>query len=180
MTAQGIPDTLENYSLADIHSSNEWPLFSTFWSSLFRFPLQPVLFFTVAHCFWPLIPHLNCLIPLAWSPTLIARLDSKWFTLSRNKFLRIVICKVWPWASNISITWELIRNTYMHAFQSCLTFGDPIDCSPPGFSVHGILQVRILEWVAVSFSKKHISCAKFNGLETLGVELNNLHLSRQS
>ena len=117
---------------------------------------------------------------LAWSPTLIARLDSKWFTLSRNKFLRIVICKVWPWASNISITWELIRNTCMHAFQSCLTFGDPIDCNPPGFSVHGILQVRILEWVAISFSKKHISCAKFNGSETLGVELNNLSLARQS
>ena len=29
----------------------------------------------------------------------------------------------------------------------------PMDCSPPGSSVHGILQVRILEWVAISFSK---------------------------
>ena len=28
-----------------------------------------------------------------------------------------------------------------------------MDCSPPGFSVHGILQARILEWVAISFSK---------------------------
>ena len=32
--------------------------------------------------------------------------------------------------------------------QSCPTFCDPMDCSPPGFSVHGILQGRILEWVA--------------------------------
>ena len=31
-------------------------------------------------------------------------------------------------------------------------FCDPMDCSPPGFSVHGILQARILEWVAISFS----------------------------
>ena len=31
--------------------------------------------------------------------------------------------------------------------QSCLTICHPIDCSPPGFSVHGILLVRILEWV---------------------------------
>ena len=31
--------------------------------------------------------------------------------------------------------------------------GDPMDCSPPGSSVHGILQVRILEWVAVPFSR---------------------------
>ena len=36
--------------------------------------------------------------------------------------------------------------------QSCLTLCDPMDCSPPGFSVHGILQARILEWVAISFS----------------------------
>ena len=32
--------------------------------------------------------------------------------------------------------------------QSCLTFCDPIDCSPPGSSVHGIFQARVLEWVA--------------------------------
>ena len=36
--------------------------------------------------------------------------------------------------------------------QVCLTLRDPMDCSPPGFSVHGILQARILEWVAISFS----------------------------
>ena len=37
--------------------------------------------------------------------------------------------------------------------QLCLTFCDPMDYSPPGSSVHGILQARILEWVAVSFSR---------------------------
>ena len=36
--------------------------------------------------------------------------------------------------------------------QSYPTLCDPIDCSPPGSSVHGILQARILEWVAISFS----------------------------
>ena len=36
--------------------------------------------------------------------------------------------------------------------QSCLTLCDPTDCSPPGSSVHGILQARVLEWVAISFS----------------------------
>ena len=30
---------------------------------------------------------------------------------------------------------------------------DPMDCSPPGFSVHGIRQARILEWVAIPFSR---------------------------
>ena len=38
------------------------------------------------------------------------------------------------------------------SLQSCLTLRDPIDSSPPGFPVHGILQARILEWVAISFS----------------------------
>ena len=33
--------------------------------------------------------------------------------------------------------------------QSCLTFQDPMDCSPPGSSVHGILQARVLEWGAI-------------------------------
>ena len=36
---------------------------------------------------------------------------------------------------------------------SCLTLCDPVDCSPPGSSVHGILQARILEWVAISSSR---------------------------
>ena len=39
------------------------------------------------------------------------------------------------------------------SLQSCLTLCDPIDCSPPGSSVHGILQVRIPEWVAMLSSR---------------------------
>ena len=38
--------------------------------------------------------------------------------------------------------------------QSCPTLCDPMDCDPPGSSVHGILQARILEWVAVLFSRE--------------------------
>ena len=37
--------------------------------------------------------------------------------------------------------------------QLCLTLCDPMDCSPQGSSVHGISQARILEWVAISFSR---------------------------
>ena len=39
------------------------------------------------------------------------------------------------------------------SLQSCPTLCDPMDCSPPGSSVHGILQARILEWVAMPFSR---------------------------
>ena len=38
------------------------------------------------------------------------------------------------------------------SLQSCLTLCDPIDGSPPGSPVPGILQARVLEWVAISFS----------------------------
>ena len=37
--------------------------------------------------------------------------------------------------------------------QSCPTLCDPMDCSPPGSSLHGILQARVLEGVAISFSR---------------------------
>ena len=37
--------------------------------------------------------------------------------------------------------------------QSCQTPNDPMDCSPPGSSVHGIFQARVLEWGAIASSK---------------------------
>ena len=59
------------------------------------------------------------------------------------------------------------KNIPVHACsvaQSCTTLYDPMDCSPPGFSVHGISQARRLEWVAISYSRwsswsgTHVSC----------------------
>ena len=44
----------------------------------------------------------------------------------------------WKWKSEVA--------------QSCPTICDPMDCSPPGSSLHGILQARVLEWVAISFT----------------------------
>ena len=45
------------------------------------------------------------------------------------------------------------RQSESEVAQSCLTLCDPMDCSPPGSCVHGILQARIPEWVAISFSR---------------------------
>ena len=44
-------------------------------------------------------------------------------------------------------------NCYCWVAQLCLALCDPMSCSPPGFSVHGISQARILEWVAISSSR---------------------------
>ena len=59
------------------------------------------------------------------------------------------------------------------SFQLCPTLCDPMDCSPAGSSVHGILQARILEWIAMSHSRvssqprdqsciSYMSCVYFN------------------
>ena len=44
--------------------------------------------------------------------------------------------------------------------QSCLTLSDPMSCSPPGSSIHGISQARVLEWVAVAFSAMDMTLSK--------------------
>ena len=49
-------------------------------------------------------------------------------------------------------TFTLICFVCMLSLQSCLTLCNPMDCSPPGSSVHGILQARVLEWGAIAFS----------------------------
>ena len=46
------------------------------------------------------------------------------------------------------------RDIYAWSVCVCLTLCDLMDCSPPGSSVHGIFQARILEWVAISYSRE--------------------------
>ena len=45
--------------------------------------------------------------------------------------------------------------------QLCPTPSNPMDCSPPGSSVHGIFQARVLEWVAIAFSNLLSTCFQF-------------------
>jgi len=47
---------------------------------------------------------------------------------------------------------KLYLNAAAKSLQSCLTLCNPIDGSPPGFPLSGILQERTLEWVAIAFS----------------------------
>ena len=68
--------------------------------------------------------------------------------------------------------------------QSCLTLSDPIDCSPPGSSIYGIFQARVLEWGTIAFSDfisrdKHnswmFSYMKILGQNIIAVHVNNFH-----
>ena len=48
--------------------------------------------------------------------------------------------------------------------QSCLTLSDPMDCSLPGFSIHGIFQARVLEWGTIAFSSKRTITGQINSI----------------
>ena len=50
--------------------------------------------------------------------------------------------------------------------QSCPTLRNPMDCSPPGSSVHGIFQARVLEWVAIAFSEEYASMFQNSSFST--------------
>ena len=58
---------------------------------------------------------------------------------------------------NLDIYLSILRSKHIQSesevAQSCLNLCDPMDCSLPGSSIHGIFQARVLEWVAISFSR---------------------------
>ena len=66
------------------------------------------------------------------------------FSIARKQLLQI------PHCSRVNC---LGAGTMCLVTQLCPTLCDPMDCSPPGSSVHGILQARILEWVAIPLSR---------------------------
>ena len=101
----------------------------------------------------------NNVLPVIWAPLRSAKLIQKvnyhnnCLLIGGEYHLARLPCCCYCWAAN--------------SLQSCLTLCDPMDCSPPGSSVHGIPQARILEWVAVPSSRgssvprdqTHVSCS---------------------
>ena len=71
--------------------------------------------------------------------------------------------------------------------QSCPTLRDPMDCSPPGSSIHGIFQARVLEWGAIAFSV-YAAYIMWNagldesqaGIKTSGKNINNLRYANDT
>ena len=76
---------------------------------------------------------------------------------SRRSFMYFVIQRLVSIFENQGFLWfvqtDFHPKWHVKSLQSCLTLCDPMDQISPGFSVHGILQARILEWVAVSSCK---------------------------
>ena len=80
----------------------------------------------------------NSVRPHRWQPT---RLPRPWDSPGKNTG---VSCHLLLQCMKVKSEREVA--------QSCPTLSDPMDCSPPGSSVHGIFQARVLEWSAIAFS----------------------------
>ena len=63
------------------------------------------------------------------------------------------LCLSCPYKHNLEARLKARQGLKVQVAQSCPTLGNPMECSPPGSSVHGILQARILEWVAMPSSR---------------------------
>ena len=88
------------------------------------------------------------------------RLPRPWDSSGKNTGLR---CHFLPQCMKVKSESEVA--------QSCPTLSGPMDYSPPGSSLHGIFQARVLEWVAIAFSNP-VSESDFNALIVLSLILN--------
>ena len=84
---------------------------------------------------------------------------------------------IWESVNIVSLTKMWMR---MHVAQSCPTLCDPMDCSLPGFSIHGILQARILEWVIISFSRGSSQPWDWTWVSRIGGRHFNLWATREA
>ena len=82
-------------------------------------------------------------------------IDETFFTMYTHIHTCIYMCVCESYISFfLCLFWDLsYLKVKMLVTQLCLTLCDTMDCSPPGSSVHGIFQARILEWVAIPFSR---------------------------
>ena len=79
-----------------------------------------------------------------WVPT---------YSWSPPPYTRLLVLPACLWTLNCSMRHE-DKESQSQVAQSCPTLCDPMDCSLPGSSIHGIFQAGILEWIAISFSRR--------------------------
>ena len=125
------------------------PSYQSLWSWELMHKVSPSHLYESApthHCTTSANYHLQAQTSLFCVGT---KLKSTWmsylFNIIKGKMDTLSSCKTFP---IFHVSYGLCSVT-----QSCPTLCDPMDCSPPGSSVHGILPARILEWVAMPFSR---------------------------
>ena len=112
------------------------------------------IFFRVSKRLFLLQKKKKKLVQLPWEHILMWTIKrGKWMTVALFQNLQskdILSCERWISNPHHLVNKTLILQSLKEDLTCCLTLCDPMDCSPLGFSVHGILQARTLEWVAIS------------------------------
>ena len=96
-----------------------------------------------------------------YQPIFFLNLPCLTFPFQKIMFLKCVCCCVDSLGKNTGVGCHFLLQcvevkSEREVIQSCSTLSDPMDCSPPGSSVHGIFQARVLEWCAIAFSDHFI------------------------
>ena len=88
-----------------------------------------------------------------WSPPLVVLCVN---TVKPDIWLNTTQMLIWRYFADVASICSqlLLSQSESEVAQSCPTLCDPMDCSLPGSSVHGIFQARVLEWVVISFSSR--------------------------
>ena len=99
--------------------------------------------------------HSVCLKCLGSEKTRAMLLVPHWLELVTWPYLKERRLEMWMklWLPKNQGTFLMHLMNVPSVSQSCLILCDPMDCSPPGSSVHWISQARMLEWVAISYSR---------------------------
>ena len=87
--------------------------------------------------------------PVSTAP--ISSMKNQWLIHTMKTYSKRDVTERLSWSPSFKIPTG--KDVHAKSSQSCPALCDPIDCSPPGSSVHGILQARTLEWVAISSSR---------------------------
>ena len=122
-----------------------------------------LLFYSVL-C-WSVLSHFSCvqLFTVPWTVAhqapLSVEFSIKYTGVGSRSLLQAISSTQVSRSASRFFTWWLTYSAKL--LQSCPTLCNPMDCSLPGSSVHGILQARIPEWVAVSFSIIYSRCLLF-------------------
>ena len=114
---------------------------------------KSVSFFS-SYCLWlrPFMEYYRIILLLIFKENMLDYYSvSELYILPTEQFFLIYM-----YIYECAYIWYICILTCMHAklLQSCPTLCNPVCCSPPSSSVHGILQARTLEWAAISFSRR--------------------------
>ena len=95
-----------------------------------------------------------------------------------ERFDTSLLSNIFHWRQNTKVPPQ--ESERSEVAQWCLTLWDPMDCSLPGSSLHGILQARVLEWVAISFSRGSSQLRERTGVSHIPGKCFNLWATREA